>query len=333
MKKVKYIALIIIACFIQNVNAQEQFSFSQYYQAQAIINPAFAGVDDFWDIKIGYRQKWSGLDNSPTTSFVSVLGSIGENTSYNQSPIRISNPNQLDFIESQKAKLRSHGIGGYITKQEQGAFDQINAMVNYAYHIPLNAKIKISMGTSFGISSIRVDPDKISVWDKLNDPIYQSYANGNNNYSRFLFNIGGVMYGKKTYFGISYLPIIDISLSGDSEDLVADEKIAIMTGTKITIGPFLKMIPSFLIESSSIKKTRYMGSLLFDIKSLVKTGLIYSSTNDLAVNVIFNYKNDIGLGYAFETSLGTEATIGNGTHEIILSFNLFNHLNSTPRLW
>lgn len=333
MKKVKYIPFIFIACLIQRVKAQEQFSFSQFYQTQAIINPAFAGVDYFLDIKIGYRQKWTGLDNSPTTSFISIMGTIGEKTSYNQSPIRISNPNQIEFIESQKSKIKSHGIGGYIAKQNQGAFDQINAMINYAYHIPLNAKIKISMGTSFGISNISIDPNKISVWDKLNDPIYQSYANGNNNYSRFLFNIGGVMYGKKTYFGVSYLPIIDISLSGDSDNLVADEKIAIMTGTKITLGPFLKMLPSILIETSSTKKTKYIGSLLFDIRSIVKTGLTYSSTNDMAINVILNYKNDFGLGYAFETSLGNETTIGNGTHEIILSFYLFNHLNSTPRLW
>ncbi len=332
MNKVKYISLII-TCFIQSVNAQEQFSISQYYQTQSIINPGFTGVDDFLDVKIGYRQKWAGLNNSPTTSFISVMGSIGGKTSYTQSPIRISNPNQIKIVESQKAKIRSHGIGGYITKQEQGAFNQINAMLNYALHIPISPKIKVSMGTSFGISNTNVDLSKIGVWDKTNDPIYQSYVNGDGNYSRFLINVGGVMYGKKSYFGVSYLPIIDASISGYTQELAADQKIILMTGTKISAGPSLTIMPSILVETTSANRSKFVGSLLFDIKSLIKTGFAYSSVNDLSFNVMFNYKNNFGLAYAIETSLGNEATIGNGTHEVILSLNLFNHLNAAPRLW
>jgi len=333
MIKVKYIGLAIIICLIQEVSAQEQFAISQYYQVHPIINPGFTGIDDFLDIKIGYRRKWAGLDNTPTTSFISVFGSIGDKTSYNQSPIRISNPNQIEFIKSQKAKVSYHGIGGYITKQEQGAFDQTNIMANYAYHIPIKSKVRIALGTSFGLSSIKIDPNKISVWDKVNDPIYQAYVNGDNNYMKFMVSLGGVIYGEKSYIGISYLPVVDLSLAGNSEDLSADDKFVVMTGTKFAIGPFMKLIPSLLIEANVTNKYRIVGSLLLDIKSIIKTGFTYSNANDLAFSVMFNYKNNYGLGYAYETSLGNEATIGNGTHEVILSFNLFNHLNSSPRLW
>jgi len=239
----------------------------------------------------------------------------------------------IKIIESQKAKIRSHGIGGYITKQEQGAFNQINAMVNYALHIPINPKIKVSMGTSIGISNINIDFAKIDVWDKANDPIYQSYANGDGNYSRFLINVGGVIYGKKSYFGVSYLPIIDVSTSDYTQELAADKKVVIMTGTKIYVSPFITIMPSILAETTSANKSKFVGSLLFDIKSLIKTGFAYSSVNDLSFNVMFNYKNNVGLAYAIETSLGNESTIGNGTHEVILSLNLFNHLNAAPRLW
>jgi type IX secretion system PorP/SprF family membrane protein len=333
MKKVIYIGLTIIICLFQEATAQEQFALSQYYQVQPILNPGFTGIDDFLDIKIGYRLKWAGLDNSPTTSFISVFGSIGDKTSYNQSPIRISNPNQIEFIKSQKAKVSFHGIGGYITKQEQGAFDQVNIMANYAYHIPIKSKIRISLGTSFGLSNIRVDPNKISVWDKINDPIYQAYANGDNNYLKFMVSLGGVMYGEKSYIGVSYLPVVDLPLAGDTKDLTADDKYVIMAGTKFALGASMKLILSLLVEANATNKTMVVGSLLLDIKSIVKTGFTYSNSNDLAFSVMFNYKNNYGLGYAYETSLGNEATIGNGTHEVILSFNLFNHLNSAPRLW
>jgi type IX secretion system PorP/SprF family membrane protein len=333
MKTIRYIgAALLISAALQSWG-QEQFTISQYYQVQSILNPGFTGIDDFLDIKVGYKRKWAGLDNSPSTSFVSAFGSIGDKTSYNQSPIRTSNPNQIEYIESQRAKVRFHGIGGYIAKQEQGAFSQVNIMVNYAYHIPVNPKIRVSLGTSFGFSNIRIDPSKISVWDQVNDPIYQAYINGDGNYSRFLISLGGVVYGKKSYVGLSYLPVVDVPLTNNIEDLATDDKITLMVGTKFAIAPSMTLLPSVLVEANIVGKSRIVGNLLLDIKSMVKTGFSFSSANDLGFIVMFTYKNDYGLGYAYETSLGNETTIGNGTHEIILSFNLFNHLNSAPRLW
>ena len=334
MKRLILIWFIIANAYLNTVYAQEQFSISQYYQTQAILNPGFTGVNDFLDVKLGYRKKWTGVVSSPSTIFLSVDGSIGDKTSYNQSPLRTSNPNQIAYIEAQKARIRSHGIGGYITKQQQGAFDQINFMINYAYHIPINSKVKIAMGTSLGISNISVDLNKIEVWDKINDPVYQAYANGDGNYWRFLMGAGGVMYGKKSYLGVSYIPIVDISLSGNDENLVSEEKVIGMAGTKFNISPFIILQPSVLFESTSTHESKFVGSLLFDLKNLIKTGLSYSSVKDMSFNVMFNYKNEVGISYGFETSLGNnETTIGNGTHEVILSLNLFNHLNATHRLW
>ena len=139
--------------------------------------------------------------------------------------------------------------------------------------------------------------------------------------------------GEKSYIGVSYLPVVDLPIAGDSEDLSTDDKFVIMAGTKFALGASMSLSPSLLVEANVTSKSRIIGGLLLDIKSIVKTGFTYSNANDLAFSVMFNYKNNYGLGYAYETSLGNEATIGNGTHEVILSFNLFNHLNSAPRLW
>lgn len=333
MKKLSLFILIIAFSSTISSRAQDQFSISQYYQTYSILNPGFAGVDDFLDIKLGYRKKWTGITDSPSTTFISAVGSIGDKTSYNQSPLRTSNPNQIAYIEAQKARIKYHGIGGFITKQEQGAFNQINLMLNYAYHIPLSTKVKFAMGTTLGIRNISVDINKLEVWDKVNDPVYQAYANGDGNYWRFLLGGGGVLYGKKSYFGISYMPVVDISLSNNDTDLASEEKVISMAGTKFNISPFILLQPSVLFESTSNQRTKLVGSILFDIKNLVKTGITYSNYNDVSINAMFNYKNEFGISYAFETRLGNETTIGNGSHEVILSLNLFNHLNATHRLW
>ncbi|MCB0494690.1 MAG: PorP/SprF family type IX secretion system membrane protein [Cyclobacteriaceae bacterium] len=333
MKKVAAIVFVFIILRTEHSVAQEQFSVSQYYQTQAILNPGFTGVDDFFDVKLGYSNKWIGLENSPSTTFLSGFGSIGDKTSYNQSPLRTSNPNQIEFIEAQKARIRSHGIGGYITKQQQGAFDQIRLMINYAYHIPINSKIKIALGTSLGISNINIDLNKIEVWDKANDPVYQSYVNGDGNYWRFLMGAGGVMYGKKSYVGISYMPLVDIPFSSSDRNLVSEEKVIAMAGTKIDLNSFMRLQPGIFFESSSAGKSKFVGSILLDINNLVKPGITLSNLKDISFNVAFNYKNEFGISYDFQTNLGGETTIGNGTHEVILSLNLFNHLNAMHRLW
>ena len=333
MKSISKLIIVFTLWLSLNAQAQDQFALSQYYQVYPILNPALTGVDDFLDLKIGYRKKWAGFDNSPSTSFVSAFSAIGDKTSYNQAPIRTSNPNQLEFIESQKSTIAFHGVGGYVVKQEQGAFNQVNIGLNYAYHIPINTKIRVSLGTTLGFSNLRIDPEKISVWDMVNDPVYQAYANGDANYTSFFMSLGGAVYGKKSFGAFSYQPVFNVFISGEGDELPFDHKFVIMAGTKFTLGPNFELIPSVLAEVHTLNKSRYVGNLLLNIKSIVKTGVGYSSANDLSISAIFNIKNDYGLGYSFETSVGKESAIGNGTHEIILSFSIFNHLNAPSRLW
>lgn len=334
MKQLTSIFVVVLCLGLnQQSLGQEQFSLAQYYQLSPILNPGFTGIEDYLDIKLGYRKKWAGFNNSPSTSFISAFGSIGDETSYSQSPIRTSNPNQVDYIESEKSYLKFHGIGGYITSQSQGAFNQIDVMLNYAYHIPIKENIRISLGSTIGIKSMKVDLNEINVWDQINDPVYIAYANGDGNYTNFVVSLGGVLYGDKSYIGVSYMPVIDATMTGNKEDLISDRELIIMSGTKLHMGRFIQFIPSVVYEAHTRSKSRIIGNISFDIKSIIKAGFGYSNANDLSFNLFLNYKNDFGLGYAFETSVGNESTIGNGTHELILSFSLFNHLNSSPRLW
>ncbi len=56
--------LVIIAILFQsNSWAQIDYRFTQFYQNPLPVNPAFAGIEDFVDVKVGYRTQWAGFDN------------------------------------------------------------------------------------------------------------------------------------------------------------------------------------------------------------------------------------------------------------------------------
>ncbi len=68
---------LYISCFLFLVATplcygQQPFRFSQYFQNAVTVNPAVAGIEDFMDLKVGYRQQWTGLDLSPQTFYLSA---------------------------------------------------------------------------------------------------------------------------------------------------------------------------------------------------------------------------------------------------------------------
>ena len=70
MSGVRIIFMLMIATSLSGF-AQQSFQFAQYQQTALFYNPAFSGIEDFIDVKVGFRKKWAGLDSSPTSGFVS----------------------------------------------------------------------------------------------------------------------------------------------------------------------------------------------------------------------------------------------------------------------
>lgn len=117
MKKIPAIVLFVLLCL--KSTAQDNFNFSQYFQIHTTINPAGTGIDNFLDVKLSYRNQWTGLVDAPTTQYFGVNGYLQKETqkSYTQYALRTSNPYYLDSLPNLKISLREklrHGIGGNV---------------------------------------------------------------------------------------------------------------------------------------------------------------------------------------------------------------------------
>jgi len=144
------------------VRAQDNFYFSQPFQVGPAINPAFTGIDDFLDIKINYRNQWAGFNDSPSTNYFGINGLLkkASTQSYKEYALRISDPSILDSLINISSSFKNnikHGIGGHIIFDRQGPFEQISGYLNYALHMPVGYKTKLSIGLSLSISNNRID--------------------------------------------------------------------------------------------------------------------------------------------------------------------------------
>ena len=52
--------------------AQQTPQFTQFMMNKYIYNPAFAGFEDYIDVKTGFRSQWTGLNTSNRTAYVTA---------------------------------------------------------------------------------------------------------------------------------------------------------------------------------------------------------------------------------------------------------------------
>src|ERR1700741_3725136 len=58
--------------------AQQQPYYTQYILNNLILNPALAGIENYWDCKASYRNQWVGLNGAPTTLYLTVHATLGK---------------------------------------------------------------------------------------------------------------------------------------------------------------------------------------------------------------------------------------------------------------
>ncbi len=94
--------LVIVAILFHSYSwAQIDYRFTQFYQNPLPVNPAFAGIEDFVDVKVGYRTQWAGFDNSPTHLFASanMAFKLSGGNKYKNRGVRLYEPEAYSSIE------------------------------------------------------------------------------------------------------------------------------------------------------------------------------------------------------------------------------------------
>src|SRR5688572_31447484 len=73
--KTSYRSVVILLFGVFHLaNAQQRPYYTQYVLNPFISNPALAGIENYWDIKVSYRNQWTGISGAPATLYATAHG-------------------------------------------------------------------------------------------------------------------------------------------------------------------------------------------------------------------------------------------------------------------
>lgn len=319
MKKI-IIIIVISALSIQLTKAQTNPLLGQYIQNLPMYNPSLAGVNDFLDINAGFRQQWVGFQKAPQTNYLSAYGIIRFNG---------------EKEKSEFAKSLKHGVGGFVTLQNQGYYRQYEVSFTYAVHVPVFNDTYVSLGISPSFYNNQIDLTDVWVKDELTDETYQSVME--NGYSNtFLHtNLGFSMYSPNYYVSYSLMEASEMQLKGNEEtdNNVSKSRHHIMGGYRFHLNADFDIIPNTFVRIDQARPTFYEVGVRSQYKRNLWAGLSYRNDNTLVSMIGVLVRDKFKIGYAFEHKWGQVSQFNSGSHEIVLGIRLFDKNQSEVSMW
>ena len=323
--------------FSGSLCAQHTTRFSQYSLNASSINPAFTGIEDYVDFKLGFREQWSGFEDAPKGFFFNLNGVItrSDPSQHIHNSLRVSDPAIYEMTEYQEKKRLRHGLGLILQSESQTPFKQASYLATYSLHLPLNDKLNLALGTSFGLfqRSIDVGVD-FEVKDKSNDALYQALLENGGRQTAFDINMGLLLYSDKLFLGLSAMPIVSSDIS--KESIIANEDnltLVGIAGLRFDLNEKWSFTPSVVARIREPTNPGYDINMKFSRSDYLWFGLSYreNKTTNLNIGLLFNTRYSIS--YSYDYSFTELNTVSSGSHEFVLGLSLSKENHHRSLIW
>lgn len=285
--------LIILSLPFLRSAAQQIPQYSHYTLNYFGINPAAAGNAPCLDLKLGYRQQWVGVQDAPRTAYANMHGKI------------------------MKGKFNFHGLGGRVESDNTGPLSFTSLDLAYAYHLKVNRKSMLSLGTAIGFQQWRIDGGAITLPETgfFNDPVL------GDSQAKMLFptvDFGMLWYKEDRFIGLSIVNIVPRQVEDVGNDTYINRHF-MLSGAKVSeIGDGFFFKPSFHFRYLPGSLPSIDVTAFVDYNNKVSLGLGarngFGFTGLLKLD-LFKY---VTLAYAYDMSLSKMRFDGRNTHEVVL---------------
>ena len=339
MKKIITVITLIVS--IQFVVAQAKPAYTQYILNNYILNPALAGIENYTDIKVGFRNQWTGIKGSPNTSYISLQAPIGKSdyrTSATSNAVPGQNPRGKQYWQDYTAPDPHHGIGFYAMSDKAGYINRWTISGSYAYHKPLGVKTTLAAGFSAGISGISLDATKATFADPDHDPAI-GVAAGDLKKVKPEVGAGLWLYSARYFAGISVLNIVPAKAKFTKNDKYGTyytPNYFATAGYRFSVSEDFTLIPSMMVQYWEPQLTGVHINAKLQYMDKAWLGASYRYSDFLAgysALAGFNISNTLNLSYSYEVATTSRLrTYTGNTHEILIGFTLGNkYSDACPR--
>lgn len=331
----RFLLIILILTLSQKGISQYQATLSQYMLNRFMYNPAFAGMEDYIDVKSGYRKQWLGLNMPSSTFFISAHGALDKSDRTSEGP----NPSLSKTIRRsyQMTPRRKEdytppfhqGLGLQLMADRFGANESFSAAASYAYHLPLGGEKKLSVGASIGLYQRILDnrPGTFTALDP-NDPLLNSQ--GRLKASQNLVQLGAVYYNRRIYLGISaQQPIMesynygvmvsDTNLTYKSSFARVARSVQVQMGASLWASDRIKLHPSILLRVADFKRLVPEANLRINYEDLWWLGASYRHQEAMVLMAGLEFSDRMGLAYALDLHQISPLVRNYQSHELIFT--------------
>ncbi len=287
---------IVIVIVLAAADLQAQFDIprlSQYLINGMVINPAYAGSREALSMTMVDKEYLTGFDGHPRTM------KFAAHTPLKNERIALG----LSIENNYNPLVRNTGIYG-----------------DYAYRIWLGG-VRLSMGLKAGIYHFNEDySGDFQLYDQTEvDPSFISNSGFAPN-----FGAGVYLYNNKFFTGLSVPYFLDFPEKGNKMNFNTGSYHYIMTaGYLFDFSENFRLKPSTLIDYSAARLDLQAGLNFILLQDKFWAGAMYRTSARAFTGILeFQLFSSLRLGYAYDYYFTHLSKISNGTHEIMLRYEL-----------
>ena len=307
MRKVFTLMIFSVCTYFAGM-AQQSPQYSMYMLNKYNYNPAYAGLDNSLSVTGVFRKQWVNLEGSPVTQNINA---------------------HMPFY------YLNGGFGINLENDQLGVERNSSTTLSYNYFLPVSKRNLLSLGIGAGVIQKSLDGSKLKTpgGDYSEPPIIDHrdllLPNGKVSATAPYFNAGVYFYSDKLEFGISANNLIEPTAALNAEEIVNVKFIRnyfFSFAYSFEISRDIVIQPSFLAKSDLIQ-TQFEVSAVVRYNDNIFGGASFRGYNansiDAAVLLAgFKLNEKITLAYSYDLTLSGLRKVSNGSHEILLNYNL-----------
>jgi type IX secretion system PorP/SprF family membrane protein len=309
--------------------AQQRPHYAQYAQNHFLINPALAGVESYADARTGFRRQWVGLQNTPTTFYLTAHVPVG-----NEDFVIEPASTRFSYGRRQHEPIQPDphaGVGMMLVRDQAGPWSSLTANVAAAYHYPLNDDWQLSAGISGGVTQHTLDFEQITLTRPQDPAVGQGKANA----LHPDLHAGIWVYSSEWYGGISVQQLWPQKLRFRTDydwqgKLVPHYFLTI--GYRLPLFEEWEFVPSVLLKKATNAPASFDLNLKFSCLNNYWVAVAYRHRDALMTWAGVRLAQKLTVSYAYEYAISTLQNSTSGTHELTLGITLGNrHHYASPR--
>ena len=301
INKMKKISILFFAiCLGGALKAQQLPQITQYMNNNYAVNPAVAGMYDYYQVNTTIRNQWVGMNEGPRTNVISIYGRHSDNV----------------------------GLGGTVYNDVTGPTSRSGGSASYTYALSLTAKMKLSLALQGGFTQFKLIKSELSV-KQAGDVIIMG-----GNIVRTLpdATFGLNLSGDKWYIGAAIPQLLssELRLMDDDFARIYDttsqngklaSHIYVLGSYTYDINSAISIEPSFFLRAVAGVKTQIDFGVKSEYKELFWLGMNYKMNNNLssiATFLGFNINDRYNIGYSYGMPSSATSNYYSGSHEFML---------------